>query len=147
MLFRSGHDQYNRREAGSPYPWLQLNPGIGISDCPNTKESNVSVSTRAALDSGTNQNTGIFNPCFPTQNIYEIDNGPWLGSPPPPGAAIDIDKTGPATRNIGESALYTLTVKLPSPTNPPLSNVVVTDNKCNAAPVRQSGDEIGRAHV
>ncbi len=51
---------------------------------------------------------------------------------------IDIDKTGPATVAAGQLANYTLTVR--NPGTLALSTVTVTDDKCNAAPVRQSGD-------
>ncbi len=55
--------------------------------------------------------------------------------------AINISKTGSATQaHVGDSVIYTLTVTNAGTSNPkaPLSNVQVTDTRCDAAPVLQT---------
>lgn len=66
------HDNYGRNDSGSPYPFLQ-STGAPAS-CPNGNDNTLTTAQRTALESGTNVNTGIFNPCYPTTGIYEIDN-------------------------------------------------------------------------
>jgi hypothetical protein len=48
--------------------------------------------------------------------------------------AIDIEKTGPATANVGDALSYTLTVTNPGDTPFAAQDVVVTDPKCQAPP-------------
>lgn len=70
------HDKFSRLESGSPYPWLALAGAPGA--CPNTlaSENALTAAQRAALDSGTNTNTGRNNPCYPSGgNLIEFDNG------------------------------------------------------------------------
>ena len=68
------HDKYSRNDAGSPFPWLTLTGAPAI--CPSGLDSALTAAQRAALDSGTNVNTGINNPCYPSRgNIEEMDNG------------------------------------------------------------------------
>ena len=53
-----------------------------------------------------------------------------------PAAGVTIEKTGPATAGRGDTITYTLKVSIPI--DRPLTNVVVSDPRCNAAPVRTS---------
>jgi hypothetical protein len=52
--------------------------------------------------------------------------------------AIDIAKTGPATAVAGSQVTYTLDVRNPGDRPFSMGDVVVTDAKCSAAPVRTS---------
>ncbi|HZI65484.1 MAG TPA: hypothetical protein VFF17_02865, partial [Thermoanaerobaculia bacterium] len=62
------HDEYSRQSGGSPYPWLSTAPSPAVTTCPttNAEDDALSAQQRAALDSGTNVNTGIVNPCYPS---------------------------------------------------------------------------------
>ncbi|TMK83105.1 MAG: DUF11 domain-containing protein [Actinobacteria bacterium] len=55
-----------------------------------------------------------------------------------PDLGIGIAKDGPQYAHVGDTVQYTMTVT--NGTDEPLSNIVVTDPKCNSAPVYQSGD-------
>jgi hypothetical protein len=94
------------------------------------------VIVSADVPSVRNVATAIGTP--PTGNDVSDDDDHVVTVPAPNQPRINIDKTGPATRNVGETATYTLTVT--NPGNVSLSNVRVTDDKCNNQPVRQSGD-------
>lgn len=55
-----------------------------------------------------------------------------------PDLGIGIAKDGPQYAHVGDTVNYTMTVT--NGTDEPLSNVVVTDPKCNTPPAYQSGD-------
>jgi len=55
-----------------------------------------------------------------------------------PDLGIGITKGGPTYAHVGDTVTYTMTVT--NGTDEPLSNIVVTDPKCNSAPAYQSGD-------
>jgi uncharacterized repeat protein (TIGR01451 family) len=57
---------------------------------------------------------------------------------PPPSIGIDLVKTGPDLAHVGDTVTYTLTVR--DVTSTPIGNVVVSDPRCDAAPVRTGGD-------
>jgi hypothetical protein len=52
-------------------------------------------------------------------------------------AAVDIEKTGPASATVGDVLNYVLTITNPGVVSFPAANVVVTDPKCSQPPVLQ----------
>ena len=56
--------------------------------------------------------------------------------------AIAVTKTGPANVHVGDPVVYTIVVT--NPGNVPLTDVKVTDPKCDGAPVRSNDDADGR---
>lgn len=65
------HDELSRTQAGSPYPWLTQTGAPAT--CPHSAP--ITSSERAALESGTDHDTGIYNPCYPSSGISQVDNG------------------------------------------------------------------------
>ena len=79
----SAHDRFGRRESGSPFPFLQVAPPDPAS-CPE-RDSEQSADLLDALDSGTDDDTGIPNPCYPAAAIAAYDNAYYVSttfSPP-----------------------------------------------------------------
>lgn len=120
------HDRFGRRDVGSPYPFLRL--AGAPAECPN-REVGLNGEQRAALDSGTGDDTGRPNPCYPSRvPVAEMDNtgftSPEPGSVgPPPGtsaspaapatpAGPDLALSGghPGDFAVGRAAALTLTV-------------------------------------
>ena len=66
------HDRVGRRQSGSPYPFLRLRP-TDPATCP-FDEQGLSLADREALDSGTDQDSGIPNPCYPAGAVAQYDN-------------------------------------------------------------------------
>jgi uncharacterized repeat protein (TIGR01451 family) len=110
------HDEYTRLGGGSPYPWLRLSGAP--STCPSslTAENALTAAQRDALDSGTNMQTSFLNPCYPTSNIYELDNGGTVHSLLGSGMIllqvdVSVSKATPkSTYNVSEQIVYTVTV-------------------------------------
>lgn len=65
------HDRFGRLESGSPFPFLRIAPAS--SGCP-VSDTGLTQAARGALDSGTDVDTGIPNPCYPNGAIAEFDN-------------------------------------------------------------------------
>lgn len=83
----SFHDRFGRRETGSPYPYLRIPPPDPI--CP-VGDKDLSIEDRTALDSGTPDDTGIANPCYPSSVLSGFDNSFFASTtydPPDPDEA------------------------------------------------------------
>jgi uncharacterized repeat protein (TIGR01451 family)/MYXO-CTERM domain-containing protein len=68
------HDDKNRTGVGSPYPWLTSMGAPAACPSGNAGDDNFTAAQIAALETGTNVNTGIVNPCYATGGIYLRDN-------------------------------------------------------------------------
>lgn len=119
------HDRFGRRDVGSPYPFLRL--AGAPAECPN-REVGLNGEQRAALDSGTSDDTRRPNPCYPSRApVAEMDNtgftspepgsvGPGPGTPAVPAALAtpagpDLALSGghPGDFAVGRAAALTLT--------------------------------------
>src|SRR5688572_24776368 len=117
------HDEYSRLSGGSPYPWLSM-AGAPAS-CPDTNAADdppaLTPAQRAALDSGTNVDTGIVNPCYPSGgNILLHDSACQLGIPvsPTPTHTATVTPTNTPTNTPTSTPTNTPT-STSTPTNTP----------------------------
>ncbi len=107
------HDIQPRNGVGSPYPWLRV--AGAPATCPGT-ETGLTAAQILALDSGTNVNTGILNPCYAVGSVYLRDNAGTvsdLASKDDLQVQVDLslvksDAADPVSP--GDPIVYTLTV-------------------------------------
>ncbi|PLS75849.1 MAG: hypothetical protein CYG61_04680 [Actinobacteria bacterium] len=92
------HDRFGRQESGSPYPFLRVAPESPT--CP-ASDAGLTQAAREALDSGTDADTGIANPCYPNRALAEYDNAYYTvgttdptPTPGPPGGDQQAQRTG-----------------------------------------------------
>lgn len=125
------HDDKNRAGIGSPYPWLTT--AGAPAQCPSgaSGDKNLTAAQIAALESGTNVNTGISNPCYATGGVYLRDNAGTihdLSAKDDLQIKVDtsITKTDAADPvSPGSNIVYTLTAS--NEKNGTLTGVVITD--------------------
>jgi uncharacterized repeat protein (TIGR01451 family)/MYXO-CTERM domain-containing protein len=125
------HDDKNRAGIGSPYPWLTASGAPATCPAGSSGDALLTPAQIAALDSGTNVNTGITNPCYAVGGIYLRDNAGTihdLANKDDLQIKVDAritkaDAQDPVSP--GGSIVYTLTAS--NQTNGTLTNVVVTD--------------------
>ncbi len=110
------HDDQNRNGIGSPYPWLALTGAPASCPTGSSGDANLTAAQIAALESGTNVNTGITNPCYATGGIYMRDNmGTIHDLARQDTIQIDVDLSLTKTDAVdpvgpGDPIVYTLTV-------------------------------------
>jgi uncharacterized repeat protein (TIGR01451 family)/MYXO-CTERM domain-containing protein len=125
------HDDKNRIQMGSPYPWLTKTGAPAV--CPNgsSGDDNATATQVEALESGTNVDTGIPNPCYATGGIYQRDNAGTvseLGDKDDLAVKVDLvlDKTdAPDPATFGDQIIYTLAVTNTQPAT--VTNAIVVD--------------------
>jgi uncharacterized repeat protein (TIGR01451 family)/MYXO-CTERM domain-containing protein len=125
------HDDQNRVGIGSPYPWLTKAGAPATCPAGSSGDSGLTASQIAALDSGTNVNTGITNPCYAAGGIYMRDNAGTIQELADKGdlqikvdaRIVKSDAQDPVSP--GGTIVYTLTAS--SQGSGTLTNVVVTD--------------------
>lgn len=109
------HDRFGRAEAGSPYPFLRT--AGAPSACPE-RDADLSAEQRAALDSGTGNDTGRANPCHPAAAVAAYDNAVFAtaapGSQPVPGQAgpdLSVEVSSEGRLAPGRQATLLVTVR------------------------------------
>lgn len=107
------HDDMSRTQMGSPYPWIKK--GGATTFCPHNEP--ITSGEEEGLESGTHQNTGRANPCYPAQGWYEGDNGGAVAalSEGTVGTInfyteLGVTKQAPDTVALGDTLTYTVTV-------------------------------------
>jgi uncharacterized repeat protein (TIGR01451 family) len=104
------HDYFSRSQAGSPYPWLQQ------SGAPATcLNSGLTTAQRDALESGTNTNTGINNPCYPNSGLYEMDSSGQVGVYSSASVTLSVDMQGvlaalPTSASVTDTVSFNATI-------------------------------------
>ncbi len=125
------HDDKNRSGIGSPYPWLTKTGAPAQCPAGSSGDKNLTAAQIAALESGTNVNTGIANPCYATGGVYLRDNAGTihdLSAKDDIQIKVDtkITKTDAADPvSPGSNIVYTLTAS--NQKNGTLTGVVITD--------------------
>ncbi|HSD91256.1 MAG TPA: hypothetical protein VLB44_27220, partial [Kofleriaceae bacterium] len=123
-------DDVNRAQLGSPYPWLTLAGAPATCPSGSSGDDGLTAAQVAALESGTNVDTNIKNPCYAVGGIYQRDNAgtlAQLAQRDDLSVKVDLsltktDSPDPATQN--GTLVYTLTVNNTLPTT--VTGVVVT---------------------
>ncbi len=124
------HDDSDRRQLGSPYPWLSQ-PGAP-SSCPRDGDAVLTAAEIAALESGVTTPTAYVNPCFPPFQLREFDIG---GSAADLAEAtfqfnVDLGISKQASFDsvsVGDEVTYTLTVSNVTPGTGNATGVTVID--------------------
>jgi len=110
------HDDQTRSGIGSPYPWLAMSGAPTSCPTGSSGDDAFSAAQIAALESGTNVNTGILNPCYALGGIYMRDNlGTIHDLARQDTISVDVDLTLTKTDAVdpvapGSPIVYTLTV-------------------------------------